>query len=73
MLISFNFTLYFCPIFGLFIVIFKIILSLNWFYRFIYNIMIGGLFLRSLVLCFKPTSDWAVETFLLMRSEAHEL
>ena len=28
--------------------------------------MIGGFFLRSLVLCFMPTSDWAVEAFLLV-------
>jgi len=28
--------------------------------------MIGGLFLRSLVLGFKPTSDCAVETFLIV-------
>ena len=26
----------------------------------------GGVFLRSLVLCFKPTLDWAVETFLIV-------
>ena len=29
------------------------------------NVMIGGLFLRSLVLCFKLTSDWAVFFFFL--------
>ena len=33
---------------------------------FIYDVMIGGLFLRSLILCFKPTSDWAAETLLML-------
>ena len=47
----------FYPIIGLFMVIFKIILSLNKFYRFIFDVIIGDLFLKSLVLCFKPTSD----------------
>ena len=33
----------------------------------IYDVIIGGLVLRSPVLCFKPTSDWAV--FKLFLSE----
>ena len=31
--------------------------------------MLGGLFLRSLVLCFKATSDWAVQTLFNCKSE----
>ena len=41
----------------LFKITFSIILLLNQFSRSVYDVIIGGLFLRSLVLCFKPTSD----------------